>query len=172
MPPINTDPQAIESEPKCIFDPEDTYGFVYTANLARMHPAHVELISFNVPREDIQTIASMLMFLGGRLRDGHLVKGGQLAQQCDITYLILDVPRDVNDALMQTHACQCCGAATLLVVAPLVSIPFSVTSGDITHEFSVSGKHCYTVKLLCKYTMTLLSSLLIFAMLKANWHTT
>ncbi|KAL7511452.1 hypothetical protein ACHAXN_009529 [Cyclotella atomus] len=47
---------------------------------------------------------------------------------------------------MQTHACQCCGAATLLVVAPLVSIPFSVTSGDITHEFSVSGKLAYHVK--------------------------
>jgi hypothetical protein len=65
MPPINADPHpAADNEPedvhvRCIFDPEDTHGFVYTDNLARMHPDHVELISFNVPREDMLTICAM-----------------------------------------------------------------------------------------------------------------
>lgn len=134
-------PQAHEHIIKCIIDPDDTHGFLYTVNLAPKHPAHPEFLSFNCPREDLKTIASLMNFLASRLHEGHEVADGQVAQQADVNYMVFGVPRCVNQALLQSHATACCQHSSLLVLAPLVSIPFTITmeSGE-SHTFDVSGK--------------------------------
>eukprot|EP00956_Cyclotella_meneghiniana_P002499 scaffold2868_cov38-Cyclotella_meneghiniana.AAC.2 len=140
-------PQSHEHIIKAIIDPDDTHGFLYTVNLAPQHPAHPEFLSFNCPRDDMKTIASLMNFLAGRLREGHEVADGQVAQQAGVNYMIFGVPRCVNHALLQSHATACCEHSSLLVLAPIVSIPFTITmEGGKSHTFDVPGKMKHLVQ--------------------------
>ena len=147
QPPSTRSPQVGEPQVKAIFDLEDKEGFLYTVGVAATHPAHVEFLYFNCPREDVKEIVVLMSFLGQRLREGHLVCDGQLVGSRGKNYLVFGVPKKVNDALLESHATQCCGAATLLVLAPLASIPFSITAdGGVNHTFVASGRMAFHVE--------------------------
>ena len=96
----NDTPQAHEHVFKWIIDPDDTHGFLYTVSLAPKHPAHPEFFSFNCPREDVKTIASLINSLASSLHESHEVADGQVAQQADIGYAIFGVPHCINQSLL------------------------------------------------------------------------
>ena len=93
---------------KCVFDPGDPIGFMYTVGMPRQ-----ELFALNVPRSWVKNVACCMNFLSTRQ-----VSESQTVQSGGVMYLLRGL--EGREDLMSTHLCQLEGSAEVLELFPFL----------------------------------------------------
>ena len=111
-----------------IFDPDEDVGFMYSKNIAKVHPLKLEFISLNVHRNDIRDIGDAIHFLADQLIDGIEVRPYQSAIIVDTNYLVMPLEDDIRRIVLDNYACALHDESVeLLLLQPMRQLPMKFT---------------------------------------------
>jgi len=113
---------------KTIFDPDEDIGFMYSKNIAKVHPLKLEFISLNVHEKDNYDVGSAIGFMADQLIDGIEVRPYQTAIVVDINYMVMPLEDDIRRIVFDNYACAIHDESVeLLLLQPMRQLPMKFT---------------------------------------------